>query len=220
VPRRRICIIRGVTGGLLLLLALVVGSAAVAADLAQRTAHLVEQNDVAGLRTLGPAVMPELARLYEKGDERRRIAVAGIFYQMGMRSKEAERALLRDAHTANPDLRVAVQYALGRVSNDPRVVDTLLDIMRNDGDAHFRDKAACALAYDQAYLTEEQKLHLYERLVDALSDPEIQIQSIANQALKVLTGQKKGFNHLAPPEQKQKSIEAWKRWLAEYRANL
>jgi hypothetical protein len=216
VPRRRICI----TGGLLLLLALALGPAAGAADLAQRTAGLVEKNDVVGLRALGPAVMPELARLYETGNENRRIAVAGIFYQLGLRSKDAERVLLRDARTANPDLRVAVQYALGRVSNDARVVDTLLDIMRHDGNAHFRDKAACALAYDQAYLTEEQKLHLYEKLVDALSDPEIQVQSIANQALKILTGQKKGFNHLAPPAQKQKSIEAWKLWLAEYRANL
>ena len=39
-------------------------------------------------------------------------------------------------------------------------------------------------------------------------------------SLKILTGQKKSFNHLAPAEQKQKSIEAWKRWLTEYRANL
>ena len=206
------------TVGFLLLLAL--PGLAGAADLRQRVAELVEKNDAQGIRALGPAALPELAHLYEGGDERRKIAIAGIFYQVSTRSKEAERVLLRDVRTPNPDLRVAVQYALGRVSNDQKVVDALLDIMRNDGNAYFRDKAACALTYDQPYLTEAQKVLLYERLIDALSDPEPQVQAIANLALKIHTGQKKGFNHLAPPEQKQKSIEAWKRWLAEYRANL
>ena len=210
--------LRFCTVGFLLLLAL--PGLAGAADLRQRVAELVEKNDAQGIRALGPAALPELARLYEGGDDGRRIAVARIFYQVSTRSKEAERALLRDVHTANPELRVAVQYALGRVSNDQKVVDTLLDIMRNDANAYFRDKAACALTYDQPHLTEAQKVLLYERLIDALSDPEIQVQAIANLALKIHTGQKKGFNHLAPPEQKQKSIEAWKRWLTEYRANL
>jgi hypothetical protein len=191
-----------------------------AADLRLKVTQLVEADDVEGVRALGPAVMPELVRLYETGSEQRRIVIARMFYSLDLRSKDAERILLRDAHTTNPDLRVIVQYAMGRVSNDPKVVDTLLDIMRHDSNAHFRDKAACALTYDQPYLTEEQKVLLYERLIDALSDPEIQVQAIASMALRTRTGQKKGFNHLAPPEQKRKSIEAWKKWLAEYRANL
>lgn len=206
------------TVGFLLLLAL--PGLAGAADLHQRVAGMVEQQDLQGIRALGPAALPELARLYEAGDTRRKITIAWIFYQVGTLSEEAERVLLRDVRTTNSDLRVNVLYALGRVSNDQKVVDTLLDIMRHDGDAFFRDKAACALTYDQAHLTETQKVLLYERLIDALSDPEPQVQAIANMSLKILTGQKKGFNHLAPPEQKQKSIEAWKRWLAEYRANL
>ena len=204
--------------GFLLLLAL--PGLAGAAGLRQRVGDLVAKNDVQGIRALGPAAMPELARLYEAGDATRKIAIADIFYQVSLRSQEAERVLLRDVHTANPQLRTSVQYALGRVSNDQKVVDTLLDIMRHDGNPYFRDKAACALTYDQPHLTEAQKVLLYERLIDALSDPEIQVQAIANLALKIHTGQKKGFNHLAPPEQKQKSIEAWKQWLAEYRANL
>jgi hypothetical protein len=203
------------TVGFLLLL-----PSAGAADLYQQVAGMVEKNDVQGIRSLGPAAMPELARLYEAGDETRKIALAGIFYQLSTPSPEAERVLLRDVHTANPGLRVSVQYALGRVSSDQKVVDTLLDIMRNDDNAYFRDKAACALTYDQPYLTEAQKVLLYERLIDALSDPEPQVQAIANLALKIRTGQKKGFNYRASPEQKQKSIEAWKQWLAEYRANL
>lgn len=204
--------------GFLVLLSL--SGLAGAVDLRQRVAGMVAKNDIQGIRSLGPAALPELARLYEAGDEGRKTAIAGIFYQVSTRSKEAERVLLRDVHTTNSNLRIAVQYALGRVSNDQKVVDTLLDIMRHDGNAYFRDKAACALTYDQPYLTEAQKVLLYERLIDALSDPEPQVQAIANLALKIHTGQKKGFNHLAPPEQKQKSIEAWKRWLTEYRANL
>jgi hypothetical protein len=206
------------TVGFLLLLAL--SGLAGAADLRQQVAGMVAQNDLQGLRALGPAALPELARLYEAGNEDRKIAIAGFFYQLSLRSKEAERVLLRDIHSANPDLRINVQYAIGRVSNDQKVVDILLDTMRHDPSALIRDKAACALTYDQAHLTEAQKVLLYEKLIDALSDPEPQVQAIANLALKIHTGQKKGFNHLAPPEQKQKSIEAWKRWLAEYRANL
>lgn len=210
--------LRCCTVGFLLLLSL--SGLAGAADLRQRVAGMVAQNDLQGLRTLGPAALPELARLYEAGNEDRKITIAGFFYQLSIRSKEAERVLLRDIHSANPNLRINVQYAIGRVSNDQKVVDILLDTMRHDPSALIRDKAACALTYDQAHLTEAQKVLLYEKLIDALSDPEIQVQAIANMSLKILTGQKKGFNHLALPEQKQKSIEAWKRWLAEYRANL
>jgi hypothetical protein len=216
VPRRLICI----TWGLLFLLALVLGPAAGAADLAQRTAQLVDQNDVKGLRALGPTVMPELARLYETGNEDRRIAVAGIFYQLGLRSKDAERVLLRDARTTSQTLRIGVQYALGRVSDDPKVIDTLVDILQHDGNALFRDKAACALAYDQVHLTEAQKVRLYEGLINSLSSPTPQIQVVSIQALSILTGQSKGFRRSDPPEKRRKSIEAWKQWLAEYRANL
>ena len=128
------------------------------------------------------------------------------------------RSLLKDAHTTNPDLRIAVQYALGRVSDSEKVVDTLLEIMRNDGSPIFRDKAACALSYDQIHLTEAQKVRLYAGLIDALADPKPQVQVIAITSLKILTGQDKGFRRSDPPEKKQQSMEAWKRWLAEYRA--
>jgi hypothetical protein len=189
-----------------------------AANLRQRVAQLVESNDVEGIRASGTAALPELARLYESGTEDRRVQIAGIFYQLGWRSPDA--VLLKDVRTANPTLRVSVQYALGKVSNDPKVVATLLDIMRHDANPHFRDKAACALTYDQPHLTEAQKVLLHEKLIDALSDPEPQVQAIAILALSIRTGQIKGFHPNAPLEKKRKSIEAWKKWLAEYRASL
>jgi len=183
-------------------------------------ADLVARDDQKALLALGPAALPELVRLYSSGTEEQKIHIANVFYQLGRRSPEAEQALLRDAHSANPDLRIAVQYALGRVSDDPKVVDTLLAIMRNDGSPVFRDKAACALAYDQIHLTEAQKVRLYEGLIGALEDPKPQVQVIAIQALTILTGQAKGFRRSDPPDKKRQSIEAWKRWLADYRSNL
>lgn len=215
MTRHRICL----TSALLLLLTLISGAAR-AADRGRQVGQLVERNDLAGLRALGSSALPELARLYEAGDESRRITIAGIFYQLGRRSEDAERVLLKDAHTANPTLRIGVQYALGRVSDDPKVIDTLLDILQHDASPVFRDKAACALAYDQVHLTEAQKVRLYEGLIDALSSPKGQVQAISIQALSILTGQDKGFRRFDPPEKKQKSIEVWRRWLAEYRANL
>jgi len=180
----------------------------------------VDRSDLEGLRALGPAALPELVRLYEKANEERRIAIANLFYQLGQRSPDAERVLLRDVHTANPALRIGVQYALGRVSDDPKVIDTLVDILQHDASPVFRDKAACALAYDQIHLTEAQKVHLYAGLIDALGSPKPGVQVLAIQALKILTGQDKGFRRSDPPEKRQQSVEAWRRWLTEYRANL
>lgn len=183
-------------------------------------ADLVARGDAQALVALGPAALPELVRLYSTGTDEQKINIANAFYRLGKRSPEAEQALLRDVHTQNRDLRASVQYALGRVSDDPKVVDTLLEIMRNDGSPFFRDKAACALAYDQIHLTETQKVRLYAGLIGALEDPKPQVQVIAIQALTILTGQDKGFRRSDPPDKRQKSIEAWKRWLAEYRSNL
>jgi HEAT repeat protein len=206
------------TLGLLLLLG--IPDLARAAGPRPSVADLVARDDEKALVALGPAALPELARLYATAPDEQKISIAHVFYQLGRRSPEAERALLRDAHASNPDLRVSVQYALGRVSDDPKVIDTLLEIMRHDGSPVFRDKAACALAYDQIHLTEAQKVRLYEGLIGALEDPKPQVQVIAIQALTILTGQTKGFRRSDPPEKKQKSIEAWRRWLADYRANL
>ena len=183
-------------------------------------ADLVARDDEKAIAALGPAALPELARLYAAAPDEQKISIAHVFYQLGRRSPEAEQALLRDVHTQNRDLRLSVQYALGRVSDDPQVVDTLLAIMRNDGSPVFRDKAACALAYDQIHLTEAQKVRLYEGLIGALEDPKPQVQVIAIQALTILTGQDKGFRRGDPPDKKRHSIEAWKRWLADYRSNL
>jgi hypothetical protein len=132
----------------------------------------------------------------------------------------AERALVRDFHSENVELRLAVQYALGRVSDDPMVIETLLYTLENDRDPLFRDKAACALAYDQIHLDAKQKVRVYEGLIAALSNPKSQVRAVSIQALSILTGETKGFHALFPEDRRERSIALWQVWLEDYRAQL
>lgn len=189
-------------------------------EMSQRVTQLVEANDAAGLRALGVEAIPSMTWLYGMSDEPERVRIANLFKDMEIKSDEAERALMRDARTTNPDLRLAVQYALGRVSDDPAVIETLLDTLQNDGNPLFRDKAACALAYDQVHLNEAQKVRIYEGLIQALSNPKAQVRAVSIQALSILTGQTKGYHYLLSEERRVRSIEMWQKWLEEYRAKL
>jgi HEAT repeat protein len=172
------------------------------------------------IQPMGPAVLPELARLYQASSEKDRATIAYVFYNLAWKSPEAKRVLMADVHTQDRTLRVQVQWALGRVSDDADVVDVLLENMQNDPQPLFRDKAACALAYDQIHLAPAQKARLFEGLVHALDDDKPQVRQIALQALQILTGQTKGFQPMADPESRRRAVEEWKRWLVEYRANL
>jgi HEAT repeat protein len=182
--------------------------------------NAVAADDLEAIKAMGPSVMPRLARLYGAGDEERRQRLASIFYRLGWKSAEAKDALMRDVHTPNQGLRLEVQWALGRVSNDVSVVDVLLDNMQNDAQLLFRDKAACALANDQIHLTPAQKVHLYEGLIRALDDPKVDVRRIAALVLQIQTGQDKGFRFAGPPDARARAVEAWRQWLAEYRSQL
>jgi HEAT repeat protein len=196
-------------------------SCSVAADLgSQVRALLGPPVQTEQLRALGPGVMPVMAQAYTTSDEEERTRIARTFYQLGWPSQEAYQALMQDIRTTNPKLRLQVQWALGRVSGEDAVVTTLLGIMRNDKSALFRDKAACALAYDQVHLSEEQKADLFSGLINGLSDPKLQVRKISIQALKIHTGQSKGFSPAGSETQRAKSVQEWRRWLADYRANL
>ena len=172
------------------------------------------------VQAMGPAVLPELARLYGESAVEERARIAQVFYDLGWKSEDAKRALMADVHTADPSLRLQVQWALGRVSDDPAVVEVLLDNMRNDPLPLFRDKAACALAYDQVHLAPAQKLRLFEGLVGALDDPKLQVRQVAIQALAILTHQTKGYAPGGDEAARAVAVSAWRRWLDEYRANL
>jgi len=181
----------------------------------------VSMDDIEAIKAMGPPVMPRLAALYAaSSDEQRRLRLATIFYRLGWKSDEAREALMKDVHTPSQGLRVSVQYALGRVSDDVSVVDVLLENMQNDAEIVFRDKAACALAYDQVHLTPVQKVHLFEGLIRALNDPKADVRRIAAQVLQIQTGQDKGFRFGDAPEARTRAVEAWRQWLSEYRSQL
>jgi hypothetical protein len=181
---------------------------------------LVAARDYEGLEALGPDVLPALVRLYRASDPERRADVANVFYWLGWKSGEAAEAMLEDAHTEHRRLRLSVQWALGRVSNDDAVVDTLLETLVEDPDPLFRNKAGCGLASDQIHLTETQKLRLYERLVDLLESSKPETRSLAIRILHAHTGQAKGFQPILPAEHRAKAVERWRQWLDEYRAAI
>ena len=81
-------------------------------------------------------------------------------------------------------------------------------------------KAACALANDQIHLTEDQKLRLFQRLVDALCDDKLQVRQIALKALQIQTGQTKSFDPAAPAQAREAALQEWTRWLDTYRSHL
>ena len=182
--------------------------------------ELVARGDAAALAAEGAPALDAMARLYREGDRDQRLRLANLFYAIGQLSPAAEAALMEDAATDDVELRIAVQYALGRVSDDDAVVQTLLDSMRHDPRPLVRDKAACALAYDQIHLSERQKVKLYAGLIQALADDQPQVRDIAIRALEIHTGQRKGYRPNAPLDQRQQSILEWQRWLLEYRENL
>ena len=202
-----------------ILAAVISGSlnAAPQADAAKIQA-LVSQRDVAALKGMGTSILPVLVQMYRVSDESRKASIAETLYQLGWTSPEAKQVLMADVHTQNQNLRLQVQWALGRVSGDVDVVDVLLDNMRNDANPLFRDKAACALAYDQIHLTEKQKVRLYEGLINALSDQKLDVRSIAALALSIQTGQTKGFEANASPAQRVTAIREWRKWFDEYRS--
>ena len=178
---------------------------------------LVMAGNYAAIQRLGPGSMPELVRLYDSADgDAERARVANAFYQLGWKSEDARRALMRDVRSPDQDLRISVQYALGRVSNDPSVVDALLDNMQDDANPLFRDKAACALAYDQIHLSEAQKVRLFTGLIRALDDAKPQVRAIAIQALEIHTGQRKGFAPDADPSARAAAVAQWQEWLRRY----
>jgi hypothetical protein len=204
---------------LLLLVALPAVASARLID-ASRLDTLVGDWDKFGeIEALGPDVLPALARLYEASPyPARRRTIADVFYRLGWESADAKRVMLPDLDTRDRDLRLAVQWALGRVSADDDVVPRLLEIMRADPSPIVRDKAGCALANDQTHLSAEQRVRLYEGLIASLDDPKPQVRSLALRVLRVHTGETQGFAPNATQAERTAKLQAWQIWLEEYRS--
>ena len=207
----------------LMIIVLIMGASPLLAQDPAEIADLVDQRDYEALKALGPEILPDLAALYEeRRQDPTRQHVAWAWYQLGWQSPEAVEALLPDVEADGTPmgLRISAQYALGRVSNDDIVVKTLIRNMRRGNTPRIRDKAACALAYDQIHLSEHQKVQLFRALVASLDDPKPDVRRIAMQALKIHTGQRRGYGFQKPRAKRLEAIERWHRWLREYEEQL
>jgi HEAT repeat protein len=183
--------------------------------------RLLDSNGyVEALRELGPEVVPVLVRMYPSAGPERRARIANAFYGLGWQSEEARRVLNADLETDHERLRLAAQWAIGRVSADDDVVERLLTILRSDPNALFSEKAACALAHDQIHLTEEQKVLLYAGLVDTLRSSDARVRRDAIRALEIHTGQRRGFQPWGASEARERAVRDWERWLRDYESNL
>lgn len=171
--------------------------------------EILASGDLSPLKSLGDAALPEILGIYEGGNSQEKATAAQALYFLGIKSERARELLMQDVHTTDESLRLQVQWALGRVSNDDLVVRTLLENMRNDPNPLFRDKAACALASDQIHLTENQRLLLLRGLAQALDDEKEDVRNIARKALEIQTGQDKGSR-----------AADWTAWLDEYQEQL
>jgi HEAT repeat protein len=169
---------------------------------------LLASDNYPEIKKLGEPAIEPLLTIYQKSENPIKTKIAQALYVMGLKSEHAREVLMKDIHTEDSSLRLQVQWALGRVSNDDSIVKALLDNMQNDPNPLFRDKAACALAHDQVHLTEKQRVIMFEGLVNALSDEKPDVRNIAQLALQIQTGQSKP------------SVEDWKKWIAEYKLNI
>jgi hypothetical protein len=191
------------------------------ADIANLEQLISSKNiNVPELRSMGPDIMPDLVTLYKRGDSMRRATIAWVWYQLEWKSPEAREVMLTDINTTHQDLRLQVQWALGRVSDDTEIVQILLDKMMNDSNPLFRDKAACALASDQIHLSDHQRVEILNGLIKGMESDNAQVRDISIKAMKIQTGQTKQFNPNAPATQRAQKIIIWRQWLDEYKSNL
>lgn len=180
----------------------------------------IPAEDVLAIGKFGAAAHEQLNKAYEQADAAGKARLANLFWRLGAKNPDATELLLADAKTRDRSLRLSVQYALGSVSDDPIVVETLLDTMLNDNNGLFRDKAACALANDQPHLDYHQKYELYRGLIIGMSNELFQIRDISFRVLKIHTGQSLGYTPYGGPEKRVESLVRWNEWLAEYQQSL
>lgn len=205
---------------LLLASSLVAQQATQGEDLRLALERHIEAGDVKSVAAYGHGVMPVLIDLYREANREERTQIANILYGLGWRSEEAKELLMQDARSLNQDLRISAQYALGRVSDDPAIVDLLIENLQKGFNPRVRDKAACGLAYDQIHLDERQKVRLLRKVIGLLESPSAETRMLAIRVLHVHTGQTKGFVPALPESHRAVAVERWKRWIEEYEANL
>ena len=96
---------------LLLLISALWSGAGFCADIATLDRLVSSKNiNVQALRSMGPAIMPDLVALYRKGDSMRRATIAWVWYQLGWKSPAARELMLADMSTTHKDLHLQIQW--------------------------------------------------------------------------------------------------------------
>jgi len=176
--------------------------------------------NVQALKSMGPAIMPNLVTLYKKGNSTRRATIAWVWYKLAWKSPAAREAMLADMDTTHKTLRLQIQWAIGHVSNDTEVVHILLDKLMNDPNPLFSEKAACALASDQIHLNDFQRVELLDGLISGMESDSPQVRDFSIRAMQIQTGQRKQYNANAPAGERAQQVRIWRQWLNEYKSNL
>ncbi len=176
---------------------------------------------VEDIEHFGYSAIPILTELYrESADTRKKSRIAHVFWRLGWQSTEIEDALMDDLDAKDPYLKVQVQWGIAKSTQSNKVIEKLLHNLENDPSPFVRDKAACALASDFVHISPEQRLNIISGLIGGLSNEIKQVRSSSILALKIHTGQTKGFVAADTLSNRNKSIERWNLWLTEYEQNL
>ena len=176
---------------------------------------------VAKIRKHGRQVIPILAKIYsDSDDDMEKARVAWVFWKLGWQSELVEQTLLPDLDTQNTNLKVWVQWGIAKSTQSTTVIEKLLYNLANDSSPFVRDKAACALASDFTHISPRQRIIILRGLIEGLDSETLQIRKSSITALKVQTGQTKGFSAKAEKPIREERISAWNDWLDEYELNI
>jgi len=164
------------------------------------------------------AILTELYKESSSNSEKAKIA--SIFWRLGWKSQEIEETLMPDLDADDDYLKVQAQWGIAKSTVNSDVISKLLDNLENDPSPFVRDKAACALASDFIHISPAQKIQILRGLVEGLNSEITQVRASSILALKVRTGQTKGFVAGADIESRLQSIKTWGEWVDEYERSI
>jgi HEAT repeat protein len=126
-------------------------------------------------------VSPLLSTLLHDEEQSVRFYTTLAIYDLGPKAKGLIPALLANLKDKDRHVRGGAAWALGRIgSNEDRVVDGLVELLKNDPEAMVRSDAAYALGYIHA-------LQAKPALEQALQDPDALVRTGAKDALERVT---------------------------------
>jgi len=180
-----------------------------------------ENKPVKEIKDYGYRAIPILTELYNEAESNReKIIIADLFWRLGWNSPEIEKTLIKDLDTDDQGLKINVQWGIAKSTQSDIVIEKILYSSIHDPNPIVRDKASCALASDFIHISPSQRIKLLRGLVEGLSSDIHQVRNSSILALKIQTGQTKGFTAADNIKSRKKSIDKWHVWLDEYQKHI